>query len=61
MEGDWWIEGGGLVRVTISFFSSRLSLAWLGLCFALCCFLDWIGVYTLGVRVFGVYIYFVNL
>jgi hypothetical protein len=23
-------------------------LAWF--CFALCCFVDWIGVYTLGVR-----------
>lgn len=50
MEGDWWIEGGELVRVTISFFfqSVELGLAWF--CFALCCFVDWIGVYTLGVR-----------
>jgi hypothetical protein len=48
MEGDWSIEGGGggLVRVS--------SLAWLGLCFALCSFVHWIGVYTLGVGVFGV-------
>ena len=58
MEGDWWIEGGGLVRVTIPFFSSRLSLAWLG--FALLCAVLWTGSAFIPL-VFGVYIYFANL
>ena len=49
MEEVWWIGKGRLVQVIISFYSIgvELSLAWLGLC----CFVDWIGVYTLSVGV----------
>lgn len=63
MEGDWWIRGGRLhgvqVNLSFPFIPLGLSLAWLGLCFALCCFVDWIGAIPL-VLVFRVYIYFVN-